>query len=331
MAGPTNKKILLARPRGFCGGVNRALDIADYALKLYPPPIYVRHELVHNKHVVNSLKNQGIVFVEDLDSLTPGSTLIFSAHGVSFQIHEQAQKLGLNIIDATCPLVTSVHRQAAQCAREGYAILLIGHQKHVEIQGTLGHAPEHIYIIQNESDAHNVQPEVSDKICYLTQTTLSLLDTQGIVNILKKRFPHLKPPSRSNICYATTDRQLIAQKVARQCEAMLIIGSQNSSNSNRLKEIAQGEDTPAYLIDDASEIQKEWLQSVTTVGVTAGASAPEYLVEQLLNSLQDLGFTHIETRQGAQENISFALPKKIKDMLCQKGQPISIQSHGQLP
>jgi len=308
-----NKKVVLASPRGFCAGVVRAIDIVNLALKVYGQPIYVRREIVHNKSVVNELHQKGIIFVNELDEVPPGGRVIFSAHGVSPEVAAAATARKLRIIDATCPLVTKVHREAIKYARLGYAIILIGHSDHDEVIGTLGEAPESITVLDPEEDIDKLQVPDPAKVVYLTQTTLSLNDTRHIVDKLRQKFPRIKAPGSEDICYATQNRQSAVLELAqnRGAELILVVGSANSSNSRRLVEVAESAGIPAYLIDDIEDIQISWLNGVRVIGLTAGASAPEGLVERVVHYLNELGYPDVETAGNIVENVEFSLPPEL--------------------
>ena len=293
------KKIILLRPRGFCAGVVRAIDVVKIALNLYGAPIYVRKEIVHNRHVVDELRGAGAIFVEELDEVPQGSRVIFSAHGVSPAVRAEARERNLKVIDATCPLVTKVHLEAVKFARKGYTIILIGHKDHDEVIGTLGEAPESTILVSTVEDVDRLEVKDPERVSFITQTTLSLDETSEIVARLKERFPKIQGPAAQDICYATENRQLAVKAVVPLCQMLLVVGSQNSSNSRRLVEVCQKIGVPAYLIDDLSEVQPEWLEGVETVAVTAGASAPENLVEDLIRSLQGSGL-HRARRNGNQ-------------------------------
>lgn len=308
-------EIVLANPRGFCAGVDRAIEIVNRALEDLGAPIYVRHEVVHNKSVVEDLRDRGAIFVEDINEVPNGATVIFSAHGVSQSIRALAKGRDLKVFDATCPLVTKVHVEVARCARQGYECILIGHAGHPEVEGTLGQYdnPEGgIYLVETEHDITSLQVNDPERLVYVTQTTLSVDDTQKIVAALKKRFPRIHCPKKDDICYATQNRQDAVKTLATLCEVVLVVGSITSSNSNRLRELAERMGRRAYLIDHASEIQAEWLQDVQRVGVTAGASAPEVLVQQVVTALKALGGTMVQELQGREELITFALPKELR-------------------
>ena len=305
------KKIILVAPRGFCAGVVRAIDIVNIALEVFSRPVYVRKEIVHNRHVVSELQNRGAIFVESLDEVPRNKTVIFSAHGVSPQVREDAKKRGLCIIDATCPLVTKVHLEAKRYAKKGYTILLIGHDGHDEVIGTMGVAPNRIRLITNEQDAENVNISSGTSLAYLTQTTLSLEDTRKIVSVLRTRFPAIEGPPSEDICYATQNRQMAVRELARKSDLILVVGSRNSSNSNRLVEEAIKEGTSAYLIEDYKSIRDDWIKNASAVGVTSGASAPEMLVSQVVTWLKMNG-GEIEELVTQTENVEFPLPIELK-------------------
>jgi len=305
------RKLLLAKPRGFCAGVDRAIDVVNLALELYPGPVYVRKEIVHNVHVVNDLRAKGAVFVDELDEVPDGATVIFSAHGVSPEVRAGATARGLKVIDATCPLVTKVHHEAIRFAREGRPIVLVGHEGHDEVVGTMGHAPEHIHLIGSAEEAETLEVSDPNRVAVITQTTLSLDDTSTVVDVLRRRFPDIEAPTRDDICYATQNRQLAVKAMARRAPAILVIGSKNSSNSNRLAEVAQAAGARAYLIDDISQIDPTWLDGVESLGITAGASAPEYLVDEVVQFFRAQGVTDIEAIEAVTEEVSFALPPEL--------------------
>jgi len=305
------KKLFLAKPRGFCAGVDRAIDVVNLALDVYPGPVYVRKEIVHNVHVVNELRAKGAIFVDELDEVPDSATVIFSAHGVSPEVRAQAAARGLKVIDATCPLVTKVHHEAVRFAQEGRPVVLVGHEGHDEVIGTMGHAPEHIHLIGSVKEAHALQVSDPDRIAVITQTTLSLDDTSAIINALRERFPKITAPARDDICYATQNRQIAVKATARVAEVILVIGSRNSSNSNRLAEVARDAGVQAYLIDDISQIDPAWFQGVERLGITAGASAPEHLVEEVVHYFRSRGVSEIEEIQGVTEEVSFALPPEL--------------------
>jgi len=302
------KQILLPKPRGFCAGVIRAIDIVTLALEQLGRPIYVRKEIVHNRFVVQQLAAQGAIFVESLEEVPPGAVAIFSAHGVSPEVREEARARSLRVIDATCPLVTKVHIEVVRFARENYSIILIGHYNHDEVIGTFGEAPGRIQIVSSLEDVDALTNVQADRVVYTTQTTLSLDDTRAIVDRLKQRFPAIISPPGSDICYATQNRQTAVKALAEQADLILVVGAQNSSNSNRLVEVAQGAGVPAYLISSAGDIKSEWLDGCWNVGVTAGASTPEILVQQVVEDLKARGFKHVEELELIEENVYFPLP-----------------------
>ena len=305
------KKIILLRPRGFCAGVVRAIDVVKIALDLYGAPIYVRKEIVHNKHVVDELRAAGAIFVEELDEVPPGARVIFSAHGVSPMVRKDAVVRQVQVIDATCPLVTKVHLEAVKFARRGYSIILIGHKDHDEVIGTLGEAPESTVLVSNVADVNRLNVKDPEKVSYITQTTLSLDETQDIVARLKERFPKIQGPEKQDICYATENRQLAVRAVVPMCELLLVVGSQNSSNSRRLVEVCVKEGVASHLIDDLGEVNPQWLEGVNTVAVTAGASAPENLVQELIQSLQAQGYGALEEVEIKEEDVRFNLPSEL--------------------
>lgn len=308
------KKIILLSPRGFCAGVVRAIDVVKIALGLYGAPIYVRKEIVHNRHVVEELRNAGAIFVDELDEVPSGARVIFSAHGVSPAVRKEAVERQLNVIDATCPLVTKVHLEAVRYAKKGYSIALVGHSNHEEIVGTMGEAPEATILIETPDDVSLTNFPDPDKIVYLTQTTLSLDETRDIIAALKAKYPNIQGPPAQDICYATENRQIAVKAVAPLCELLLVVGSQNSSNSRRLVEVCQKAGVPAYLIDDKSEVKPEWLSGVNTVSITAGASAPDNLVEELIAFLrEDHGFQAMEEMEIKEEDVRFTLPNELSD------------------
>jgi len=308
----TEKKIFLLKPRGFCAGVVRAIDVVEIALGMYGPPIYVRKEIVHNKHVVDGLRDAGAIFVEELDEVPSGARAIFSAHGVSPQVREQARKRNLQIIDATCPLVTKVHLEAIKFARAGYTIVLIGHKDHDEVIGTLGEAPERTVLVSSPEEVDALSVPDPARICYLTQTTLSLDETRDIVSRLKQRFPLIQGPPAQDICYATENRQMGVKAVAPFCQLLLVVGSMNSSNSKRLVEVCENTGVRSYLVDDENDVNPLWLQNVTTVAVTAGASAPENLVQNLVAWLTENGFHTLEEVELVEEDVHFSLPGELQ-------------------
>ena len=305
------KKVILLKPRGFCAGVVRAIDVVKIALDLYGSPIYVRKEIVHNRHVVDQLREAGAVFVEELDEVPPGARVIFSAHGVSPAVRQQARERHLRVIDATCPLVTKVHLEAMRFAREGFTIVLIGHRDHDEVIGTLGEAPDSTVLVSNTGDVDRLKPKDPEKMAYLTQTTLSLDETRDIVARLRDRFPAIMGPPAQDICYATENRQLAVKATAPLCDVLLVVGSQNSSNSKRLVEVAKNSGVPAYLVDDSSQVDAAWIADARTVALTAGASAPENLVEDLIAYLSSRGFGQLEELDIKDEDVRFTLPPQL--------------------
>jgi 4-hydroxy-3-methylbut-2-enyl diphosphate reductase len=309
--GSEDKTILLLTPRGFCAGVVRAIDVVRIALDLYGAPIFVRKEIVHNRFVVEELRAAGAVFIDELDEAPEGARVIFSAHGVSPAVRQRAADRSLQVIDATCPLVTKVHLEAVRFARTGHTIVLIGHRDHDEVIGTLGEAPENTVIVETLADVEKLEVPGPDKICYLTQTTLSLDETRDIVERLRERFPAIQGPHAKDICYATQNRQEAVKAAVPACDLLLVIGSKNSSNSKRLVEVCEKSNVPAYLIDDAAEVDPEWLEDVRRVAVTAGASAPENLVGGLVATLERLGFRCLEHLESKEEDVWFSLPPEL--------------------
>jgi 4-hydroxy-3-methylbut-2-en-1-yl diphosphate reductase len=307
-----DKKIILVSPRGFCAGVVRAIDVVKIALDLYGAPIYVRKEIVHNRHVVEELRAAGAVFVDELSEAPAGARVIFSAHGVAPLVRHEAKQRNLDVIDATCPLVTKVHLEAVKYAKQGYTIILIGHRDHDEVIGTLGEAPESSILVETVEDVARLQVADPDKICFLTQTTLSLDETKGIVEALRNKFPGIKSPPAQDICYATENRQLGVKAVAPESDLLLVVGSRNSSNSMRLVEVSEKAGVPSYLVDDRGQVNPKWLVNAKTVAVTAGASAPEYLVEDLIAFLRDVhGFEDMEEVTLKDEDVRFSLPVEL--------------------
>lgn len=306
-----DKKIVLLTPRGFCAGVVRAIDVVKIALELYGAPIYVRKEIVHNKHVVDELKALGAIFVEELEEVPAGARVIFSAHGVSPEVRQQGKDLQLQVIDATCPLVTKVHLEAVKFAKQNYSIILIGHENHDEVIGTLGEAPDAMRLVSSVEDVDKLEVADGSKMAYLTQTTLSLDETSHIVKRLRERFPQVEGPHSQDICYATENRQVAVKAVAPLTDLLLVVGSKNSSNSQRLVEVCQQAGTPSYLVDDERDVQTAWLEGVNTVSITAGASAPEHLVERIIEWLQRQGFGSVETLEVKEEDVRFSLPPEL--------------------
>ncbi len=307
------KKILLAQPRGFCAGVVRAIDIVERALQKYGAPVYVRHEIVHNKYVVNDLRQKGAVFVDEVDEIPEGAVTVFSAHGVSRKVESDAKSRELYTFDATCPLVTKVHKQGQRYARKDYEIIMIGHAGHAEVEGTLGQIDGTVHLIESAKDVDYLTVSNPDKLSYVTQTTLSVDDTRDIIEALKTRFPAIEGPDIKDICYATQNRQQAVRDMAPHIDLLLVIGAKNSSNSNRLREIGAEIGMDSYLIDDASALKLEWLDGKNTIGVTAGASAPEVLVDSLLGALGDAGYNTIELLDGIRENVQFNIPIELRD------------------
>jgi 4-hydroxy-3-methylbut-2-en-1-yl diphosphate reductase len=306
-------RVILAQPRGFCAGVERAIEIVERALKKFGPPIYVRHEIVHNRHVVEDLRQRGAVFVDELDQVPNGAMTIFSAHGVAKKVEQDAAARQLPVIDATCPLVAKVHNEGRRYARQDREIVLVGHAGHAEVEGTIGQVPGTVHLVQTAADVANLQIRDPDKLAYITQTTLSVDDTRGIIAALKARFPTIVGPDVRDICYATQNRQQAVRELAKQVDLILVVGSRNSSNSNRLREIGEELGRPAYLIDDASALQREWFRHVESVGVTAGASAPESLVRGVLAGLREIGEIDVATLDGVAEDVRFRFPAEVAD------------------
>jgi 4-hydroxy-3-methylbut-2-enyl diphosphate reductase len=316
----TPEKLLLAAPRGYCAGVDRAVQTVERLLDLHGPPVYVRKEIVHNKHVVESLRERGAVFVDELeDSIPEGAITVFSAHGVSPAVHADAERRGLQTIDATCPLVTKVHREAVKFADEGYTIVLIGHAGHEEVEGTTGEAPEHIVLVQTEDDVDALEVPDPERVAYISQTTLSVDETRSIINRLRERFPSITGPRTDDICYATTNRQAAVKQMAEQCDLVLVIGSTNSSNSLRLVDVARDCGVRAHLIDNESQVQEEWLEGARVVGISSGASAPEELVDRLIAFFRERGTEQVETFEVLREDVRFMLPKTIRQQMAARG------------
>ncbi|MGM0482058.1 MAG: 4-hydroxy-3-methylbut-2-enyl diphosphate reductase [Pseudomonadota bacterium] len=308
-------QILLANPRGFCAGVDRAITIVERALEIFEPPIYVRHEVVHNKYVVNSLKDAGAVFVEELDEVPDDAIVIFSAHGVSQAVRQDAKDRGLKVFDATCPLVTKVHMEVTRASRKGHECVLIGHAGHPEVEGTMGQYanPEGgIYLVESPADVAQLQVKDADNLHYMSQTTLSVDDTADVIEALRDKFPNIDGPRKDDICYATQNRQDAVRELASEAELMLVVGASNSSNSNRLRELSEKMGTPAYLIDDADCIQRSWFDGIQRVAVTAGASAPEVLVQAVIERLREWGGSTVSERDGRAENITFSIPPDLR-------------------
>ncbi len=315
--GAAPEKLLLAAPRGYCAGVDRAVQTVEHALELYGAPVYVRKEIVHNKHVVEQLRQRGAIFVDELDDSIPeGAVTVFSAHGVAPSVHDDAERRHLRTIDATCPLVTKVHREAVKFAAEGYTIVLIGHSGHEEVEGTMGEAPDSIVLVESEEDVDNLVVDDPDRLAYISQTTLSVDETRTIINRLRERFPNIVGPRTDDICYATTNRQAAVKQMADACDLVLVIGSRNSSNSNRLVEVAREHGAASHLIDHEGQVQDEWLDGARVVGISSGASAPEELVQRLIEFFKSRGTKHIEEFQVIREDVRFMLPKKIRQALA---------------
>jgi 4-hydroxy-3-methylbut-2-enyl diphosphate reductase len=313
------EKILLASPRGYCAGVDRAVQTVERALDLHGAPVYVRKEIVHNKHVVEVLRARGAIFVDQETEVPEGATVVFSAHGVAPSVHENAAARRLNTIDATCPLVTKVHREAVKFAADGYTIVLIGHAGHEEVEGTMGEAPEHIVLIETEEDVDRLEVPDPDRIAYISQTTLSVDETRAIITRLREKFPNITGPRTDDICYATTNRQMAVKQLAGACDLVLVIGSKNSSNSQRLVDVTRELGTDSYLIDHEGQVREEWLESARTVGITSGASAPEDLVQRLVAFFRERGTSDVEELEVIQEDVRFMLPKTIRQAMA--GQP----------
>ncbi len=310
------EKLLLAAPRGYCAGVDRAVETVERALELYGAPVYVRKEIVHNKHVVETLRSRGAVFVDELDETIPeGALTVFSAHGVAPAVHADAERRGLRTIDATCPLVTKVHREALKFASEGYTIVLIGHAGHEEVEGTMGEAPEHIVLVESEGDVDALELDDPEKVAYISQTTLSVDETRSIIARLRERFPHITGPRTDDICYATTNRQAAVKQMAEHCDLVLVIGSKNSSNSNRLVDVARDHGAAAHLIDGADQVREEWLEGARVVGISSGASAPEALVENLVAFFRARGTIDVSDFEVLREDVRFMLPKQIRQAM----------------
>ncbi len=305
----SQKEILLAQPRGFCAGVDRAIEIVERALAQFGAPIYVRHEIVHNKYVVDDLRAKGAVFIEDLADVPPGSHLVFSAHGVSRAVKADAEQRGLQVFDATCPLVTKVHVEVAKMRGEGREIVMIGHKGHPEVEGTLGQSDGGMYLVETIADVETLNVSDPQRLAFVSQTTLSVDDTAGIISALKRRFPDIAEPKKGDICYATTNRQQAVKFMAPQVQLVIVVGSPSSSNSNRLREVAEKNGVEAYMVDNAVQIDPAWVAGKSRIGVTAGASAPELLVQQVIDRLRELSPATVRELDGAEENVTFPLPK----------------------
>jgi 4-hydroxy-3-methylbut-2-enyl diphosphate reductase len=310
------EKLFLAAPRGYCAGVDRAVQTVERALELYGAPVYVRKEIVHNKHVVEELAQRGAIFVDQETEVPEGQTVVFSAHGVAPSVHANAESRSLQTIDATCPLVTKVHVEAKKFAAEGYTIVLIGHAGHEEVEGTMGEAPDHIVLIETEADVNALEVDDPNRIAYISQTTLSVDETKAIIAKLREKFPNIVGPRTDDICYATTNRQAAVRQMARECDLVLVIGSKNSSNSNRLVEVARDHGAESHLIDNESQVLEEWLEGKRVVGISSGASAPEELVQRLVEFFRERGTTDVEEFEVVQEDVRFMLPKEIRKALA---------------
>ncbi len=306
-------RVILAKPRGFCAGVVRAIDIVELALRKYGPPVYVRHEIVHNKRVVEDLKAKGAVFVEELDEVPDGAHTVFSAHGVSQKVADEAGARTLPVIDATCPLVAKVHKEGQRYSQDDFDVILIGHEGHPEVVGTMGRIPGKVHLVSTVEDVAKLVVEDESKLAYVTQTTLSVDDTRDVIVALKERFPSVVGPDVKDICYATQNRQTAVRELARKVDVLLVVGAQNSSNSNRLREIGEELNIPSYLIDDASVLDPAWIDGAERVGITAGASAPEALVQELISRLSELDTIELEELDGNNENVQFKLPAELRD------------------
>lgn len=311
MTQPTLEEIVLAEPRGFCAGVDRAIDIVEHALQKFGAPVYVRHEIVHNTYVVEDLKQRGAIFIEDLNDVPAGATLVFSAHGVPKSVEQEAERRGFRVFDATCPLVTKVHVEVAKLHKEGYEFIMIGHKGHPEVEGTMGQLLEGIYLVEDVEDVQRVTPKQTERLAVVTQTTLSVDDAAHITEAVIERFPNIRKPKQQDICYATQNRQAAVRALAKQVDLVLVVGARNSSNSNRLREVAASEKKPAYLVQDQSEIKPEWLHGVTSVGITSGASTPEVLVQGVVQALSQHAGTRVHTLPGVQEDVLFRLPAEL--------------------
>ena len=305
-------EILLAEPRGFCAGVDRAIEIVEKALAKFGAPIYVRHEIVHNTYVVNDLKQKGAIFIEELDDVPPGSTLVFSAHGVSRAIHDEAAARGFQIFDATCPLVTKVHVEVAKLHKEGFEFIMIGHKGHPEVEGTMGQLDSGIHLVEDVADVARVQPSQTSKLAVVTQTTLSMDDAAEIAAAVKARFPHVREPKQQDICYATQNRQDAVKVMSPQVDVVIVVGSPTSSNSNRLREVAKKLGTESYMVDSADELQAAWFEGRQRVGLTAGASAPEILVKAVIDRIKEMGAVSVRKLSGIEETVKFPLPKGLR-------------------
>ena len=308
-----NSEIILAEPRGFCAGVDRAIDIVERALSKFGAPIYVRHEIVHNTHVVDDLRARGAIFIEDLNDVPPDATLVFSAHGVPKEVEYEAERRGFRVFDATCPLVTKVHVEVAKLHKEGYEFIMIGHKGHPEVEGTMGQLPSGIHLVEDAEDVQKVHPAQTIKLAVVTQTTLSVDDAADIMAAVKKRFPLVREPKQQDICYATQNRQDAIKVLSPQVDIVIVVGSPSSSNSNRLRDVAAKYGTPSYMVDNADDLQPEGLTGKRTIGLTAGASAPDILVQQVIARLRELGAVSVRTLAGIQETVKFPLPKGLRN------------------
>ena len=308
----TTAEIMLAQPRGFCAGVDRAIEIVERALQQFGSPIYVRHEIVHNAYVVNDLRDKGAIFIEELADVPTGNTVIFSAHGVSKAVQEEAAQRGLTVFDATCPLVTKVHIEVAKMRRDGREIIMIGHDGHPEVEGTMGQTEAGMHLVETVEDVAKLQVADTSMLAYVSQTTLSVDDTADIIAALKQRFPEIAEPKKGDICYATTNRQEAVKFMVPQCDLVIVVGSPNSSNSNRLREVAEKKGVAAYMVDNAAQIDPAWLEGRMRIGVTAGASAPEILVQAVIDRLKQFGAKSVRTLEGIEENVTFPMPKGLR-------------------
>ena len=320
------QEIVLAGPRGFCAGVDRAIDIVELALQVCPHPVYVRKEIVHNRHVVEALRAKGAHFVDELDEVPDDATVIFSAHGISPAVREESQRRGLRVIDATCPLVTKVHLEAIRYAREGYSIILVGHADHDEVVGTMGEAPDRMFLIAHPEDVERLGVPDPDKVAYLTQTTLSVDDTRDCIEALRRRFPKIVGPSKDDICYATQNRQAAVKTVASEVDVLLVIGAANSSNANRLVEVSRVMGTPSYLINDKNDIRAEWLAGARRVGITAGASTPEFLVSEVVEEVRHARPAEVREVHVVEEDVRFGLPRELEEMARRAGKTLPPRS-----
>jgi 4-hydroxy-3-methylbut-2-en-1-yl diphosphate reductase len=307
-------RVILAKPRGFCAGVERAIEIVERALEIYGPPVYVRHEIVHNKRVVEDLKAKGARFVEELDEIPDGAVTVFSAHGVSQKVEDVARLRSLPVVDATCPLVAKVHKEGQRYAEQGFEVVLIGHEGHPEVEGTMGRVPGKVYLVSNADDVEKLEVDNPDKLAYVSQTTLSVDDTRDVIEALSERFPKIVGPDVKDICYATQNRQRAVRELAPQVDLFLVVGARNSSNSNRLREIAADTGVATYLIEDASHLEPKWLESVEAVGITAGASTPEELVAELIDRMRSYRDIELEVLDGEEENVQFKLPEELRNL-----------------